>query len=196
MANIDGAEAKRELRRKLRFRRNHHVAALPDFVRAIAFRMPPGPLRDLISAARCVGAYVGNVFEAPADGLLSFADGKGVITALPAFADRDPDMNFVQWHISDPLVEGPWKVQQPSDLGRKIVPDLLLCPLLGFDRKGSRLGQGGGHFDRYFASHPDVLRIGIGWSVQEVDRVPIEPHDWALDAVLTEQEFIVTGDRL
>ncbi|HMQ17782.1 MAG TPA: 5-formyltetrahydrofolate cyclo-ligase, partial [Sphingopyxis sp.] len=47
-----------------------------------------------------------------------------------------------------------------------------------------------------FAAYPDALRIGVGWSVQEVDAVPAEPTDVALDAVLTEQEYIITGERL
>jgi 5-formyltetrahydrofolate cyclo-ligase len=77
-----------------------------------------------------------------------------------------------------------------------VEPALILCPLLGFDRAGGRLGQGGGHYDRYFATHPHILRIGVGWSVQEVDAIPAESTDARLDAVLTEQEFIVCGDRL
>lgn len=196
MADIQGAGAKAELRRKLRFRRNHHVLALPDFVRAIAFRIPPALLRNMITDARCVGGYVANSNEAPVDGLLSVAESFGTITALPAFTGRNKDMEFVQWQAGDQLVEGPWKVKQPLIVQCKVVPDLLLCPLLGFDRDGGRLGQGGGHFDRYFSKHPEAIRIGIGWSVQEVDRIPLEPHDWPLDAVLTEQEFIIIGDRL
>jgi 5-formyltetrahydrofolate cyclo-ligase len=190
------AAAKAQLRARLRFRRDQHAATLPDFVRAVAFRAPPGPLRAVLTSARCVGGYVGQKGEAPVDGLLVVAAAAGVVTCLPHFQRRDSSMGFCRWNPSDALEQGPWRVLQPVETTEHVKPDVLLCPLLGFDRAGGRIGQGGGHYDRYFAAHSDALRIGIGWSVQEVDVAPLEPHDCLLDAVLTEQELIVTGDRL
>jgi 5-formyltetrahydrofolate cyclo-ligase len=192
----DPAALKTALRAKLRFRRDQYAAQLDDFVRAIAFRAPPSPLRQLLSEAVCVGAYHADSSEAPVDGLITFAADAGVTTALPYFAARDPAMTFTLWRPGDPVAAGPWRVSQPAEVGSVVVPDLLLCPLLGFDRSGGRIGQGGGHYDRYFASHPAALRVGIAWSVQEVDTIPLEAHDLPLDAVLTEQEWILTGDRL
>lgn len=190
------AAAKAELRARLRFRRNQYSAALPDFVRAVAFRAPPTPLRPLLEDAQCVGGYAPGGSEAPVDGLLAAAAAGGAITALPWFGMRDAAMEFRRWSDGDALEPGPWGVAQPVGLGQTIVPDLILAPLLGFDRSGRRIGQGAGHYDRYFAAHTGSIRIGIGWSVQEVDAVPIGPHDLPLDAILTEQEFIVTGHRL
>lgn len=187
---------KAALRSRLRFRRDHHFSSLDDFVRAIAFRAAPTPLRDLIARASCVGGYVARSSEAPVDGLLALATDVGVSIALPCFHGRDAVMGFAIWTPGDTLVTGPWRVDQPADCSLSAEPDLLLLPLLGFDRSGGRIGQGGGHYDRYCAAHPAALRIGIAWSVQEVDHIPAEPHDMPLDAVLTEQEWIVTGDRL
>lgn len=192
----DPAALKTALRAKLRFRRDQYAAQLDDFVRAIAFRAPPAPLRQLLTRASCVGAYQATSSEAPTDGLLTLAVDAGVATALPHFGARDAAMTFALWRPGDPVALGPWQVSQPIDAGQRVVPDLLLCPLLGFDRSGGRIGQGGGHFDRHFAAHPAALRVGIAWSVQEVDTIPLEPHDLPLDAVLTEQEWILTGDRL
>jgi len=194
--NAAFTERKARMRAKLRFRRNHHVGAVSDLVHAISFRVPPTPLRDLIKAATSVGGYAARGGEAPVDALLQMAADGGAATALPYFVQRDDQMAFVRWMAGDALNPGPWRVDQPAGGGTYIVPDLLLCPLLGFDRGGGRIGQGGGHYDRYFAAHPLTLRIGIGWSVQEVDAMPLEAHDLPLDAVLTEQEWIVTGDRL
>src|SRR3546814_2508589 len=91
---------------------------------------------------------------------------------------------------------GPWGTQQPADHAALAAPDIIFCPLVGFDRRGGRIGQGGGHYDRYFAAHPGALRIGIGWSVQEIDATPRESTDIALDTILTKQEFIHCGARL
>jgi 5-formyltetrahydrofolate cyclo-ligase len=191
---VDAAKA--QLRAKLRFRRDQHAAALPEFVRAIAFRAPPGPLRAVLESARCVGGYAGTASEAPVDGLLAVAAGAKVATAMPFFTARDDAMEFCLWRAGDELEPGPWRVLQPAITTETAQPDVILCPLLGFDRSGGRIGQGGGHYDRYLAARPDALRIGIGWSVQEIDAVPLGPFDRPLDAILTEQEYIVTGDRL
>ncbi len=190
------AALKAELRAKLRFRRDQYARNLPQLVRAIAFHAPPSPLRALLAGARCVGGYVAGSSEAPVEALLTLAFDAGVPTALPCFAARHDPMRFAAWRPGDMTVAGPWRVAQPAAGAEAAEPDLLLCPLLGFDRAGGRIGQGGGHYDRYFADHPKALRIGIGWSVQEVDAIPLEPHDIRLDAILTEQEWIVTGDRL
>ena len=187
---------KAALRRKLRFRRDQYHSQLDEFVRAIAFRAPPTPLRRLLQKVQCVGGYAASGSEAPAEALLAIAAEAGVATALPRFAARDAAMVFVMWRPGDPIETGPWRVDQPLGDAETLVPNLLLCPLLGFDRQGGRIGQGGGHYDRYCAAQPDLLRLGIAWSVQEVDAVPCAPHDLPLDAVLTEQEWIVTGDRL
>jgi 5-formyltetrahydrofolate cyclo-ligase len=57
--------------------------------------------------------------------------------------------------------------------------------LLGFTRDGHRLGQGGGHYDRWLASHPQVVALGLGWDCQLLDNLPLEPHDCALRAIVT-----------
>jgi 5-formyltetrahydrofolate cyclo-ligase len=192
----DIAAAKAQLRQRLRFRRDHFVKALSDFERAIAFRTAPPPLRALMDAAVGVGGYAATASEAPVDSLLIAAQTSGAATSLPCFAARVATMRFVKWSPGEALEPGPWRINQPAAQTPLVTPDLLLIPMLGFDRRGGRLGQGGGHYDRYCAANPAALRIGIGWAVQEVDRLPCGPHDRPMDAILTEQEWIVTGDRL
>jgi len=65
-------------------------------------------------------------------------------------------------------------------------PGLLLVPLLGFDRQCHRIGYGGGYYDRTIAAWPGIRTIGCAYALQEVDAVPILPHDAPLDAVATE----------
>lgn len=188
----DQAQSKQKLRERLRFRRRHFTANLGDMARLGSFRVLPDPLAAIVEGHDVVAAYVAWGDEPD---ILPLLAPRGVI-ALPHHAARIETMEFRAWRPGDALGQGPWTTHQPADDAESVAPTLIFCPLVGFDRHGGRLGQGGGHYDRYFATHPAALRIGVGWSVQEVDDIPTEPTDTALDAVLTEQEFIVTGDRL
>jgi 5-formyltetrahydrofolate cyclo-ligase len=90
-------------------------------------------------------------------------------------------MEAVRWQ--EPLVDGPFGV--PTSLGPVVAPEVIVVPGLAFDDDGGRLGYGGGYYDRWMAAHPEVHRIGVGFACQRVDRVPREPHDVRLHAVLT-----------
>ncbi len=70
------------------------------------------------------------------------------------------------------------------------MPDVLLVPLLAFTRDGGRLGYGKGHYDRWLGAHPGRRTVGIAYAAQEMDALPLEPHDQPLDAILTERELI------
>ena len=193
--SADLVQQKQKFRERLRFRRRHFAANLDGMAQLAAFRALPAPLSELLALHRVVGAYAASGDEP--DILQMFAGvAEGGALALPHHAARIDMMDFRRWRPGEPLVKGPWGTQQPADDSPLANPDLIFCPLVGFDRQGGRIGQGGGHYDRYFAAHPDALRIGIGWSVQEIDRAPCESTDIALDAILTEQEFILCGDRL
>jgi len=122
--------------------------------------------------------------------LLRLARDRGRATALPVTAGRDQPIRFASWSLGDPLVAGPFGLRQPADHAPSVTPDLILTPLLGFDRALNRLGQGAGHYDRAFAACPDAVRIGVAWSVQEVDRLVADPWDVPLHAIMTEREWI------
>jgi 5-formyltetrahydrofolate cyclo-ligase len=191
----DLAEQKRKWRERLRFRRRHFAANLDGLARLAAFRALPAPLAERLADHAVVGAYVAQGDEPDILPMLAdFAEADAL--ALPHHAGRIVRMDFRLWRPGDSLAKGPWGTRQPPGDSPLAVPSLIFCPLVGFDRGGGRIGQGGGHYDRYFTAHPGALRIGIGWSVQEIDATPRESTDIALDAILTEQEFILCGDRL
>ena len=193
--SVDLVQQKKKLREKLRFRRKHFAANLDGMAQMAAFRALPAPLSELLAEHAIVGAYA--AWGDEPDIMPMFANlAEAGALALPHHAGRIDEMSFRRWRPGEPLVKGPWSTQQPADDALAATPDLVFCPLVGFDRQGGRIGQGGGHYDRYFAAYPDALRIGIGWSVQEIDATPRESTDIALDAILTEQEFILCGDRL
>jgi 5-formyltetrahydrofolate cyclo-ligase len=193
--SADLVQQKQKLREKLRFRRKHFAANLDGMAQLAAFRALPAPLSELLADHVLVGAYA--AWGDEPDILPMFASlAEAGALALPHHSGRVDEMTFRRWRPGESLAKGPWSTRQPADGAVTATPNLIFCPLVGFDRRGGRIGQGGGHYDRYFAAHPAALRIGVGWSVQEIDATPRESTDIALDAILTEQEFILCGDRL
>lgn len=98
-------------------------------------------------------------------------------------------LDFIRWHPDIVMQPGLAGISEPVG-GEPVEPKIVLAPLLGFDRAGQRLGQGGGYYDRWFAGHRQAMRVGIAWSVQEVEALVPEPWDMPLHAIVTEKEWI------
>ena len=107
---------------------------------------------------------------------------------VPVIPGKDVPLRFREWSPGCALEEGEFGALIPAE-GAWLEPQVLIVPLLAFDRRGYRLGYGGGFYDRTLerlrAMHP-VTAIGFAFSAQEVDEVPIEPTDQPLDAIVTE----------
>lgn len=115
---------------------------------------------------------------------------KGHSLVLPALLGDGVTMVFRRWMPGEPLVAAAFGLSEPPATAAEVEPQVLLMPLAAFDDRGGRIGYGGGFYDRALErlerSHP-VLRIGIAFSTQRVDRVPEEVHDRRLDLILTEE---------
>lgn len=176
------------LRKQLRAARKAHVDALPDAFRALIFHRPPAPLLAKIPQDAVIGLYHAGPFEAPAAAYARFFRDAGHTLALPYFANRTAPMTFR--HHTDPYAQddlevGPFGILQPAADAEPLVPQVLFVPLIGFTPALDRLGQGGGHYDRWLAEHPPQLAVGLAWDVQLRDSLPTEPHDKPLGAVVT-----------
>ena len=113
------------------------------------------------------------------------------ICALPLM-QNDHKLVFCQWTPSFPLVAGPLGIMEP-DPTVLVDPNILLVPVVAFDRQGNRLGYGSGYYDRaitYLRKTQKVLCIGVAYACQEVSDVPVYSHDQPLDYILTEKEII------
>lgn len=181
------SQHKAELRERLRRLRREHVAALPAAARGLLFHRPPQPLVATIAPGAVVGAYAEGQWEAPAGRYARWFFEAGHPVALPWFAARGAPMRFRAWNpfAPEPLVRGPYGVRQPEDSARELAPEVILVPVLGFTADGARLGQGAGHYDRWLAANPATRAIGLAWDCQLLEALPAEPHDRALDAVVT-----------
>lgn len=156
--------------------------------------MWPAELLTLLTNARCVGGYVAVRGEADLTSLLRDVATMGTSIALPYLANREAELEFRLYVKSTELTAAPFGFRQPERNAPIAEPDVILAPLVGFDRAGHRLGQGGGHYDRYFARFPHAHRIGVAWSVQEVQSIDVDPWDIGLDAVITEKEWMFAAN--
>ena len=131
--------------------------------------------------------------------LMTALAARGHTVALPVVVGRDRPLLFRAWREGDAMAEGPYGIREPMESAAEVTPQVLLVPLLAFDRAGYRLGYGGGFYDRSLEglrSRGPVTAIGAAWAGQEVPAVPHDAHDQPLDWMLTELEcFRIAGDR-
>jgi 5-formyltetrahydrofolate cyclo-ligase len=117
----------------------------------------------------------------------------GACLALPTVAGRGQPLIMRAWSFGAPLVSGVWGIREPPGDAPELFPDILIVPLLAFDRCGHRIGYGAGYYDmtisRLRAMKP-VTAIGIAFAAQEIAAVPATPRDARLDLVLTEHGAI------
>lgn len=122
----------------------------------------------------------------------------GWTIALPAVEDAETRrMVFRAWDVSQPLVHDAIGLRGPPPTQAVVLPDLVITPLLAFQRDGLRLGQGGGYYDRALEAlraRKSVVVLGLAYSGQQAENLPHEPHDQRLDAILTEKEYIAVND--
>ena len=180
---------KQSIRREARAARDAFVATNP-----IALSPPPA-ITNRFGPGVIVAAYLPIGSEADPAPLVAAARAAGATLALPHVEGRSTPMRFLEWRVDAELVSGPFGLTQPAADAPETAPDIILTPLVAYDRTLHRLGQGAGFYDRVFARYPDAWRIGVAWSAQEVAAVPTDPWDMPLHALLNEHEFLERGDR-
>jgi 5-formyltetrahydrofolate cyclo-ligase len=117
---------------------------------------------------------------------------QGIQLALPAVTARGKSLVFRAWSPDDRLMLGPLGILEPSPAAAELVPDIMLVPLAAFDRAGHRIGYGAGHYDvtlAHLRKVKAIIAVGVAFAVQEIKAVPVQPHDVALDYVLTEKRI-------
>jgi 5-formyltetrahydrofolate cyclo-ligase len=125
--------------------------------------------------------------EADPRALASALAARGHTLALPAVVARRSPLEFRQWREGDALDVHPFGMHEPPESAARVTPDVLLVPLLAFDARGTRLGYGGGFYDRTLHSLASKRAIGIAYAGQEMEELPCHARDHPLDAVLTEK---------
>ena len=101
-------------------------------------------------------------------------------------------MDFYKWSFSDPLKINKYGIPEP-ETQNKVYPDIILVPLVAFDKNLNRLGYGGGYYDRLIAKlskKKKIMKIGLALSVQKIDKVPINIYDQKLDYIVTNKYIV------
>ena len=184
------ADAKAAIRREALARRD----ALPAEMRAAAAQaIAERPLPLAVAADAIVSGFMPLKSEINPIPLMRRLAGAGAQLALPAVAGRGQPLNMRAFSFGQPLVSGVWGIREPGPDAPEVFPDIVIVPLLAFDRSGHRVGYGAGYYDmtitRLRARKP-IVAVGIAFAVQEISRVPATARDAPLDLVLTEHEVI------
>ncbi len=145
--------------------------------------------------SRVIAVYAPIKSELDARFLARDLDRHGFDLALPVVTAQNEPLLFRRWGPEDPLIDGPFGTTHPEDKAPTVVPDLAFVPLLGFDDGGTRLGYGGGYYDRTLAAHPSIRAFGYGFAAQLVDHIPRSRYDIPMHAVVTEAGVLVPGAR-
>ena len=115
---------------------------------------------------------------------------QGITVALPVVVEKNRPVEFWTWWPGMRLLRGIWNIPIPSKR-LPVRPDSLVVPLLGFDGAGYRLGYGGGYYDRTLAALlPKPLAIGVGMERGCLPTIHPQPHDIAMDVIVTEQRVM------
>jgi 5-formyltetrahydrofolate cyclo-ligase len=105
--------------------------------------------------------------------------------ALPVATAHGVPLTFREWRPGAAMARGLWKIPYPAE-GPEVSPQIVLAPLVGFDRQGFRLGYGGGFFDRTLAVlRPRPLVVGVGYGATAIETIYPQPHDIGMDWIVT-----------
>ena len=138
-----------------------------------------------------IGTYISFRDELDTKKLNQYLLERELNLALPAIDFQTKEINFFMYNKNTELVENKFSILEPENKVEVIFPKIIFIPLLGYTKSGFRLGYGGGYYDKYLSKNGigDVKKIGIAFSFQEVEEIPVEDHDERLDWILTEKHL-------
>ncbi|MGD0317059.1 MAG: 5-formyltetrahydrofolate cyclo-ligase [Xanthobacteraceae bacterium] len=181
---------KEQLRRQAMARRD---ALPPDARQAAAEAIAARQFPLAITPGMIVSGFMPLKSEINPLPLMRKLAGQGARLALPVVAGRGRPLIMREWVFGEPLIAGVWGIREPKPEAAEVDPNILLVPLLAFDRAGHRIGYGAGYYDLTLAqlrARNPVIAVGLAFAAQEVAAVPATPRDARLGLVLTEREVL------
>ena len=137
---------------------------------------------------KIVGGYYPYNYEVNAMKILDKLEKQNFIITLPKIKKKS-QMDFFCWSSKDPLKINEYGIPEPTS-NKLRFPDILLVPLVAFDKHFNRVGYGGGFYDRYInkvKKNKKIITIGLAYSNQKVKKIPIDKYDTKLDFIVTEK---------
>lgn len=147
---------------------------------------------------KTVSGFIPYLSEIDTRPLLRSLGARGLQTCVPVVIENNTPLEFRVWAPGDATVPGRWRIPVPPEGTAVVDPDVLLVPMLTYDRSGYRLGYGGGFYDRTLEklrAIKSVIAIGVAYSAQQVDTVVRGEHDQPLDWILTEKGPFRPGEN-
>ena len=187
-------DQKNRVRQAMRERRE----ALSPEERLEKSRRICGYVRDLIRNGETVMVYSSKELEVNTRPLLDDLLEGGNPVIVPIIVKEDVSLRLS--YLRDPSVLVVSTFGVPEPIGNEIPArhgdvDTIILPMLGFDRRGGRLGYGAGYYDRFLARNPRVRRIGIAFSCQEAAEIPCEPNDVHMNLIITEDGVVFSDGK-
>jgi len=179
-----------DLRRQMRIVRKGLAGSAAQAARALAGHVAALPVESVSGLVVTVYRAAGSEID-PAP-LVAALRSRGAHIALPVVIARETPLTFRIWTDGEALLPDAAGIPAPPPEAQDVRPGLILAPLLAFDRRGGRLGQGGGYYDRTLRAlrhSGPLIAVGLAFAAQEVAEVPMAPHDEPLDGVLTEDGY-------
>ena len=140
---------------------------------------------------KIIGGYYPVNFEVDDLAILRKFKKKNFSISLPVIK-KNSQMDFYTWSFSELLKINKYGIPEPEKK-HIVYPDVLLIPLVAFDENLNRLGYGGGYYDRLIeklSKKKNIIKIGLAFSIQEIDKVPINIYDQKLDYIVTNKNII------
>ena len=155
----------------------------------VKFSLLREELKKKIFKNKIVGSYYPVNFEADTSQVMKMFKQKGYKLSLPVISSKY-DMNFYTWNLNDPLYVNKYGIPEPKSK-IKVIPSILLIPMVAYDKRLNRLGYGGGYYDRFLKKYEkkNILKIGLATTFQEVKKLPTNNFDKKMDYILTEKKL-------
>tara|TARA_B100000902_G_scaffold249149_1_gene235766 strand:+ start:794 stop:1333 length:540 start_codon:yes stop_codon:yes gene_type:complete len=137
---------------------------------------------------KVIGCYYPISFEANIVELIKKLQLNNYQVGLPII-HKNFDMDFYEFKFNDPMYINNLGIPEPKKRG-KIIPNILLMPLVAYDKNLNRIGYGGGYYDRYIKKmeKKKLIKIGLAFSCQKVNQIPFNKFDKKLDHIFTEKD--------
>ena len=140
-----------------------------------------------------IAGYYPSNYEVDILNFLEEASKKKFKIVLPVIKSSNK-MSFKLWIFKEPLYVNKFGILEPNNLGKEIIPDLIMVPLVAFDKKLNRIGYGKGYYDRSLQKISKIkkktITLGIAYSFQRTAIIPTNKYDFKLNYVFTEQGII------
>ena len=146
-----------------------------------------------------IGGYYPSNYEVNILKFLEEASQKKFKITLPIIKSSNK-MSFKSWVFKEPLYVNKFGILEPKNSKKKIIPDLIMVPLVAFDNSLNRIGYGKGYYDRSLKKisriKKNAISLGIAYSFQKCQKIPVNKHDFRLDYIFTEKGIINSDYRI